>query len=95
MIVRLMGEGQYRVDDAICAQLNELDAEAARAVEGGDEAALARALQEMAELVRGGATRVPDEEIVTSDAIVPPPDLSLEEARELFSGEGLIPDLPA
>jgi hypothetical protein len=27
--------------------------------------------------------------------IVPPDDLSLEEARELFSGEGLIPDLPA
>jgi hypothetical protein len=26
---------------------------------------------------------------------VPPEDLSLEEARELLSGEGLIPDLPA
>jgi hypothetical protein len=27
--------------------------------------------------------------------IVPPDDLSLQEARELFSGDGLIPDLPA
>jgi len=25
---------------------------------------------------------------------VPPDDLSLDEARELFEGEGLIPDLP-
>ena len=30
-----------------------------------------------------------------SDAVIPPEDLSLEEARELLEGEGLIPDVPA
>ena len=34
------------------------------------------------------------EEIVGSDVIIPPSDLTLEEARELFSGDGLIPDIP-
>ena len=35
-----------------------------------------------------------DSDLSSSDLIVPPSDLSLEEARELFAGEGLIPDLP-
>ena len=39
-------------------------------------------------------TRLDDADLSPSDLIIPPPDLSLEEARELFSGEGLIPDLP-
>ena len=42
VIVRLMGEGQWRVDDSVAAQLNELDEEVGRAVEAGDEAALWR-----------------------------------------------------
>jgi hypothetical protein len=36
-----------------------------------------------------------DSDLSPSDGIVPPEDLTLEEAREFFSGEGLIPDLPA
>ena len=39
--------------------------------------------------------RLPDDDLSTSDAIVPPADLTLEETRRLFSGDGLIPDLPA
>ena len=38
--------------------------------------------------------RVADDDLSASDLIIPPDDLSLEEAKELFSGEGLIPDLP-
>ena len=49
MIVRLMGEGQWRVDDSVSTRLNQLDEEVAKAVEAGDEAALWRGLQELAE----------------------------------------------
>ncbi len=49
----------------------------------------------MAEAVRTNGVRVPDEDTSASDAIIPPDDLSLEEARRLFEDEGLIPDLPA
>ncbi|MFL5944950.1 MAG: PspA-associated protein PspAA, partial [Gaiellaceae bacterium] len=38
---------------------------------------------------------VADDELTASDAIVPPTDVSIAEARELLVGEGLIPDLPA
>ena len=94
MIVRVMGEGQYEVDDEVAKGLNELDEQAAGALEAGDEERLAELLRRMADAVRLNGARLPDEDLSPSEAIVPPEDLSLEEARELFEGEGLIPDLP-
>jgi chromosome condensin MukBEF complex kleisin-like MukF subunit len=95
VIVRLMGEGQYEVDDEVAKGLNDLDEQAAQALERGDEEQLGGLLRRMAEAVRLNGTRVPDEDLRGSEAIVPPDDLSLDEARELFEGEGLIPDLPS
>jgi hypothetical protein len=95
VIVRIMGEGQWRVDDATGRRLNEIDERLGAAVEGGDEDALRRGLRELADTVRESGTRLADDELSASDAIVPPEDLSLEEARELLTGTGLIPDLPA
>jgi hypothetical protein len=94
VIVRLMGEGQYRLDDELVARLNELDEGAAEAVEQGDEGTLRGSLARMAALVREGGERLADSDLSPSDAVVPPDDLTLDEARELFSGDGLIPDLP-
>jgi hypothetical protein len=94
VIVRLMGEGQYRVDDSVLESLNELDDEVGRAVEQGDEETLRRLLATMASSVRERGERLPDDDLSASDAIVPPEDLSLDEAKQLFDGEGLIPDLP-
>jgi tRNA A37 N6-isopentenylltransferase MiaA len=94
VIARLMGDGQYRVDDDVVEALNELDDQAAQAVEASDEENLHRLLELMAKTVREGGERLPDDDLSPSDVIVPPDDLSLEEAKELFSGEGLIPDLP-
>lgn len=94
MIVRVMGEGQYRVDEGLADRLNELDIEAEAALERGDEDGLRRLLEQLAQTVRDQGERLDDANLSASDAIVPPSDLSLEEARELFSGEGLIPDLP-
>ena len=94
MIVRVMGEGQYRVDEGLADRLNELDNEAEAALERGDEDGLRRLLEQLAQAVRDQGERLDDADLSASDAIVPPSDLSLEEARELFSGEGLIPDLP-
>jgi chromosome condensin MukBEF complex kleisin-like MukF subunit len=94
VIVRLMGEGQFEVDDEVAKGLNDLDEQAGQAVESGDEEQLAGLLRRMAEAVRTNGTRVPDEALDASDAIIPPDDLSLDEARQLFEDEGLIPDLP-
>jgi hypothetical protein len=90
-----MGEGRFEVDDEVAKGLNDIDEQAGEALERGDEQQLAGLLRRMAEAVRTNGIRVPDEDISASDAIVPPDDLSLDEARRLFEDEGLIPDLPA
>jgi PspA-Associated protein len=94
MIVRLMGEGQYRIDDELLSQLNELDNQAQAAMDAQDEPALDDKLDQMWQLVRDRGELLPDDELSASDLIIPPSDLTLEETRKLFSDEGLIPDLP-
>jgi PspA-Associated protein len=94
VIVRVLGEGQFEVDDEVAKGLNDLDDQAERALEAGDESQLSELLVRMAEAVRTNGTRLPEEDLSPSEAIIPPEDLSLEEARRLFEDEGLIPDLP-
>ncbi len=93
MIVRLMGEGQYRVDDALAERLNELDDRAMEALDRQDEAELDGYLDEMAQLVRTEGSRLADDDLSASDAVVPPSDLTLAETAKLLSEEGFIPDL--
>jgi hypothetical protein len=95
MIVRLMNEGQYRIDDGLRERLNEIDERAVQALEDSNEEELDMLLQRMWDLVQTDGERVPDDELVTSDLVIPPTDLTLEETRQLFSDDGLIPDLPS
>jgi hypothetical protein len=94
VIVRVMGEGQWRVDDEVARRLNELDEEVGQALEAGDQDAMTAALRRLAAEVRGSGTKLADDDLSPSDAVVPPEDLSLDEAHELLEGDGLIPDLP-
>jgi chromosome condensin MukBEF complex kleisin-like MukF subunit len=94
VIVRLMGEGQWRVDDSVRERLNALDDEAVQALERNDEGSLDAKLEEMWQVVRAAGEQLPADDLSASDVVIPPADLTLEETRELFAGEGLIPDLP-
>jgi hypothetical protein len=94
VIARLMGDGQYEIDEALCTRLNELDDKAVAALEANDEEQLDGYLDQMTELVRSEGTRLADDDLSASEIVIPPSDLTLEETRRLFSDEGLIPDLP-
>jgi hypothetical protein len=93
VIVRVMGEGQYRLEGDPVTRLSELDDRAQEALDRDDEAELDRYLDEMAALVRRDGDRLPEDDLSPSDAIVPPSDMTLEETKLFFSDEGLIPDL--
>jgi hypothetical protein len=95
VIVRLMGEGQYRVQDDLVERLNGLDDKAQTAADAEDEPALDRTLDEMWQLVQAEGEPLADDDLSASDVAIPPSDLTLEETKRLFSDEGLIPDLPA
>ena len=92
MIVRILSEGQFKLPDDVQTQLNELDNEAVSAVEAGDEARFQELFNKMLELVESGGEPVPDDELVESQVIIPPRDLTFEEAKGEFTGEGIIPD---
>ncbi|HEY0515929.1 MAG TPA: hypothetical protein VGD00_02305 [Solirubrobacteraceae bacterium] len=92
MIVRISGEDQYRLDDSASPRLNELDNAVVTACEGGDEQAFADSFAALLDYVRSNGERIGDDELEGSDVILPPPDLSFEEAGREFTGDGLIPD---
>jgi PspAA-like protein len=91
VIVRIATEGQYELDDDHATKLNELDNAAADAVEAGNEDTFRDVFGKMIDFVRENGTPVDDDAIETSDVIVPPSDVSFEEASKEFSGDGLIP----
>jgi len=91
VIVRILGEGQLDVPDDQLGHLNELDAVVESAVEAGDEPAFEQALAALLDGVRQVGTPVPADSLDDSDLILPPPDSTIHEVRELLSGEGLIP----
>jgi hypothetical protein len=92
MIVRISGEDQYRLDDSAAPKLNELESAVVQIVDGGREDGFADAYQTLLDYVRTQGERVGDEEIESSDVILPPSDLTFAEAGREFTGEGLIPD---
>jgi hypothetical protein len=93
MIVRILGEGQWRIESAGQAELNALDDEIEAAVKASDQDRLAQALRRLHDKVRAVGSEVPDDELADSDLILPETDASLEEVRALLSesDEGLIP----
>jgi hypothetical protein len=92
VIVRIATEDQYRVPDEDAERLSRLDNEAVAAVDAGDEDRFHKVFAEMVELVRRDGQKLDDDELEESDVILPPPDLSFDEAAHEFTGEGLIPD---
>ena len=91
MIVRILGEGQFRVDDTTTTRLNHLDTELETAVERGDEPAFKAALTGLLAQVRGQGSPLPPDTLEPSDLILPHEDSSMNEVRKLLTDEGLIP----
>ena len=92
MIVRIAGEGQFQVPDADQEKLNDLDNAAVAAVEEGDEAKFTELWNQMLELVQNDGNALDVDELVGSDIILPPRDITFDEAKGEFTGEGIIPD---
>lgn len=91
MIVRILGEGQYDVSEEALARLNDLDSAVESAVEADDEARFLTALTALLEGVRTVGVPHAVDSLDESDLILPPSDATIDEVRQLLSGEGLIP----
>lgn len=84
MIVRILGDGQYRLDDGEAKELdardNILDGDLAR----HDPLRFRDDVRELIAWVRSVGDRVGEDEFLPSDAVLPGEDMSLEEVIALL-----------
>ncbi len=92
MIVRVMGDGQYQIDSCLVDELNTIDNMIVDHVTKGDQRAYREDLQRLISKVKENGKLLEPTHIGPSEIIVPPEDLSFEEAKRVFSGQGLIKD---
>ena len=89
MIVRILGEGQFRLPDAEIDHINSLDAALEKAL--GGEGDFDAALDALLATVREVGEELADESLETSDVVLPSADATADEVREMLTDEGLIP----
>jgi len=90
MIIRILGEGQLRVDDEAVDELNHLDVALEAAVEKHDEAAFEAALHALLTRARELGTELAADAIEPSDLILPREGATIAEVRELLADGGLV-----
>jgi phage shock protein A len=88
IVVRIHGEGQYRLDASLRDSLDTYDHHLVAAVRANDDAAYHAALGELFTFVRGKGMHVPPDDILTSDIVLPSEDMALAEVTDLLAKEG-------
>lgn len=81
MIVRILGEGQYRLEDAELDLLNALDDDVDAAARAGDASRLKVALERLLAEVRDQGVLIDDDLLVSSDLVLPDADATVEQVR--------------
>ena len=92
MIVRLMGEGQYEIDKKHVDEINRIDNALVNIVNKGDEKTFKVEYKKLTDTVRKYGKPLSNDILKPSEVIIPPADISIEEAKKIFKGEGLIED---
>jgi hypothetical protein len=91
MIARILGEGQFDLDETRLSELNMLDEAVQAAIDSGQEAAFDSALRALLDAARRFGTPVPENTLTGSELVLPAEDSTLEQVRALLGDEGLIP----
>lgn len=92
MIIRIMGEGQYQAPEFLCNELNKIDNRIVVLVSGGKAEEFRKELAKLISKIKEKGEAIDAKEILKSDIIVPPEDLSFEEAKAVFKGSGIFAD---
>lgn len=91
MIIRIMNENQYIVPSVYYDDINKIDNEIVKLIAKGDKKGFKEEYAKLIALVRKNGVPMDPKTLKESDLIVPPADITFEEAKKIFIGEGLIP----
>ena len=89
MIIRIIGQGQFNVQSSLFDDLNKIDNKIVEYVQKGNDKNYKKSLAELIAMILHESKKVSDKELVESDIIVPPADMTIEEARQVFTGTGI------
>ncbi len=88
IVVRIQGEDQYRLSLSERPQLEPLDKALSGAIEEQDQTGYTTALTNLLNFVRSHGSKLPPDQLVGSDVMLPSEDMTLDEATALMAGEG-------
>jgi hypothetical protein len=103
IIVRVSGQGQFKVNREILDRINDIDNSIVNLLENTDtdvdvnsikvkQKELNEKVNEIINLIRTNGMPLDDKEITLSQIMIPSPDISVDEAKKIFRGEGIIDD---
>jgi hypothetical protein len=95
-IVRIMGQGQFRINEDTVKKINEIDDAIVQILQNeskADDQECRAKVAEIVQTIKSKSQKLEDKELIESDIIVPDTDISIDEAKKVFQGEGIIPEI--
>jgi PspA-Associated protein len=95
-VVRIMGQGQFKVSEDTVKKINEVDDAIVQILQNEsktDDQEFRTKITKIVQTITSEGQKLDDKELVESDIIVPDTDTSIDEAKKVFQGEGIIPEL--
>ena len=95
-VVRIMGQGQFKVSEDTVKKINEVDDAIVQILQNeskADDQEFRTKITKIVQTITLEGQKLDDKKLVESDIIVPDTDISIDEAKKVFQGEGIIPEL--
>lgn len=86
IVVRVQGEGQFRLAGSYKGELDGYDEKVVAAIEAGQPAAFKQSVHDVIAFVQTHGVAVADTENATSQVVLPSEDLTLDEAKKIMAG---------
>ena len=91
MIIRILNDNQYIMPSIYYDDINKIDHEIVSLIAHGDKKGFKQKYSELIAIIHKNGKPMDPKLIKESDIIVPPVDLTYEEAKKIFVGDGIIP----
>lgn len=86
LVVRIQGEGQFRLAQDLRAELDAYDAKVVAAIGAGDATGFKQTVDDVIAFVKSHGVALGPSDEATSEVVLPPDDMSLDEAKKIMSG---------
>ncbi len=97
-IIRILGHGQFVIDNDTMQEVNIIDNVIVKLLENEQNDDLIKdefekQIKRLNAIVKEKGNIIGSTEIVQSDVVIPDKDITIDQARRLFKGEGIIKDI--